>query len=200
MHNGLKYFLVFALGAAAGSVATWKIVKTKYERIAQEEIESVKEVFSRLSKTDDKEESEEEVEEAISEAEVVEYKTILSDYQTDTEKGGSESMKLPRPRVIAPEEYGDNENYENISLTYYAGDDVLADELNEPVEDVENTVGLDFDTHFGEYEDDSVFIVNDRLKCYYEILMDYRNHKDVMTAMDIMMTTEDDLNPYEDDE
>ena len=192
MHNGLKYFLIFALGAAAGSAVTWKIVKTKYERIAQEEIDSVKDVFSRLNKAETKNDpAEDEVEEVMSEAEVVEYKTILDNYQTDIEKGGSESMKLPRPRVIAPEEYGDNDEYENISLTYYAGDDILADELNEPVEDIENTVGLDFDTHFGEYEDDSVFVVNDRLKCYYEILMDYRNHSDVVDA---------DLNPYEDEE
>ena len=35
--------LVFAAGAAIGSAVTWKVVKTKYERFAQEEIESVKE-------------------------------------------------------------------------------------------------------------------------------------------------------------
>ena len=43
-------FLMFAVGAAIGSAVTWKLVKTKYERIANEEIESVKEVFSRRSK------------------------------------------------------------------------------------------------------------------------------------------------------
>lgn len=38
--------LVFAAGAAIGSAVTWKVVKTRYERIAQEEIESVKEVYA----------------------------------------------------------------------------------------------------------------------------------------------------------
>lgn len=38
--------LMFAAGAAIGSAVTWKVVKTHYERIAQEEIDSVKEVFA----------------------------------------------------------------------------------------------------------------------------------------------------------
>ena len=38
--------LMFAAGAIIGSAVTWKVVKTKYERIAQEEIESVKEAFA----------------------------------------------------------------------------------------------------------------------------------------------------------
>lgn len=38
--------LMFAAGAAIGSAVTWKVVKTRYERIAQEEINSVKEVFA----------------------------------------------------------------------------------------------------------------------------------------------------------
>ena len=39
--------MIFFLGAGVGSLVTWKIVKTKYEQIAQEEIDSVKEVFSK---------------------------------------------------------------------------------------------------------------------------------------------------------
>ena len=38
--------LVFAAGAAIGSAVTWKVVKAKYERIAQEEIESVKDAYA----------------------------------------------------------------------------------------------------------------------------------------------------------
>ena len=37
--------LMFAVGAAIGSAVTWKIVKTKYDRIVQEEIESIREAF-----------------------------------------------------------------------------------------------------------------------------------------------------------
>ena len=39
--NKLWGVFIFAAGAAIGSVVTWKIVKRKYERRAQEEIEWV---------------------------------------------------------------------------------------------------------------------------------------------------------------
>ena len=57
---------MFVAGVAIGSLATWKLVKTKYEQIAQEEIDSVKEAFSkRGDKPSDKED--EGIEEADSE-------------------------------------------------------------------------------------------------------------------------------------
>ena len=40
-------FMLFIFGAAVGSAATWTYAKKKYELIAQEEIDSVKEVFSK---------------------------------------------------------------------------------------------------------------------------------------------------------
>ena len=42
------------------------------------------------------------------------------------------------------------------------------------------TIGKDSLTHFGEYEDDSVFVRNDRLKADYEILMDQRTYAEVL--------------------
>lgn len=86
------------------------------------------------------------------------------------------------PYVISPDEFGQDESYETISLTYYA-DGVLADDDDEMVEDVENLVGFDSLNHFGEYEDDSVFVRNDRLKCDYEILLDHRKYTDVKRSL-----------------
>ena len=45
---------------------------------------------------------------------------------------------------------------------------------------MDNVVGLESLAHFGEYEDDSVFVRNDRLKCDYEILLDQRTCSDVI--------------------
>ena len=84
-----------------------------------------------------------------------------------------------KPYVISPDEFGEFEDYERISLSYYA-DQILADEDDEKVEDVDNVVGLESLAHFGEYEDDSVFVRNDRLKCDYEILLDQRTYSDVI--------------------
>ena len=41
---------IFTAGAAIGSVVTWKVIKTKYEQISNEEIESVREEYQRLTK------------------------------------------------------------------------------------------------------------------------------------------------------
>ena len=75
-----------------------------------------------------------------------------------------------------------DEEYEQISLTYYA-DGVLADENDEVIEDVEDAVGIDSLNHFGEYEDDSVFVRNDARKCDYEILLDQRTYSEVAEDM-----------------
>lgn len=48
MNKKLFGAIMFAVGAAIGSAVTWKVVKTKYERIAQEEIDSVKEEYTNL--------------------------------------------------------------------------------------------------------------------------------------------------------
>ena len=80
--------------------------------------------------------------------------------------------------MISPEEFGEFEEYEKISLTYYA-DQVLTDENDEEVDNVEECVGVESLNHFGDYEDDSVFVRNDRLKCDYEILLDQRNYTSI---------------------
>lgn len=83
--------------------------------------------------------------------------------------------------VIPPEEFGDDPDYTSISLTYYA-DDILADENDHEMDDreIDEFVGFGFEKHFGEYEDDSVFIRNDKLKCYFEILADSRRYCDIL--------------------
>ena len=88
-------------------------------------------------------------------------------------------MEDDRPYVISPDEFGELDDYDLISLTYYA-DEVLADDIDEIVEDVDDVVGLDSLTHFGEYEPDSVFVRNDRLKADYEILLDERTYPEAI--------------------
>ena len=92
------------------------------------------------------------------------------------EKGGD--VMTDRPYVISPDEFGDYPDYETISLTYY-NDKVLTDEYNEIVDDIDDLIGEDSLNHFGEYEDDSVFVRNDALKVDYEILLDSANYSDI---------------------
>ena len=48
--SSLNKVLIFTAGVAIGVAASWKFFENKYKKIAQEEIDSVKEVFSRREK------------------------------------------------------------------------------------------------------------------------------------------------------
>lgn len=188
MNKSIVNVLIFAAGAAIGSAVTWKFVETKYKRIAQEEIDSVKEVFSRRKKEETVEEATPPTEDVSEEPDdpykipdnVNElYTKILGREGYTEEKGGVEKMPVENPRIITPEEFAENPAYDTVSLTYYE-DDVYEDEWGViySKEDIKETVGLDAVNHFGEYEEDSVFVRNDEMLTDYEILRDTRTYRE----------------------
>lgn len=182
MKSTLSNVVIFTAGLAIGSVVTWKLLKNKYEQIAQEEIDDVKAYYSHRATTEyePKEEGEEEpftkedVREFESKIESLGY-TNYSDIPKPAEK---EELNVDKPYVISPEDYGEIEEYTQIELTYYS-DDVLTDDKGELIDDVDDVVGLDSLNHFGEYEEDSVHVRNDSRKCDYEILRDLRRFADL---------------------
>ena len=64
MNRNLLVSIAFVVGAATGVAATFTYAKKKYAKIAQEEIDSVKEIYSKKPKKDDAEEIDE-IEEEI---------------------------------------------------------------------------------------------------------------------------------------
>lgn len=177
--------LWFTAGAAIGVAVTHKYFKTKYERIAQEEIDSVKRAFSEPQQSEPTEGSTENDATADPE-EVAAYNTIVTqqgyaDSNTPVKSVGKEVEGVSRPYVISPADFDTEDDYEAYSLTYYE-DGVLADEQNNPIENVDEMVGLDSLNHFGEYEDDAVHVRNDAMQCDFEILRDLRNYSDVFRS------------------
>lgn len=76
------------------------------------------------------------------------------------------------PYIIHQDEYQGNETgYRQEVLTWYAGDNVLTDEDEQPIPDADDTVDLNHMSKFGHGTDDFnvVFIRNDRLRMEYEI-------------------------------
>lgn len=163
MNNSIKYILTFSAGAAIGAFASWKYLKKKYDELLQEEIDYVTEEITKASEIEAK-------------AEMEQYEELRKDYITDSEEESDEVAVAPY--VITPEEFGEIDEFDTTTLYYYA-DGVLVTLSDEIVEDVESTVGLDFHEHFGEFEDDSVFIRNKEHMCDYEILKDSRKYSDV---------------------
>lgn len=176
--------LAFIFGAAIGSVITWRLVKTKYEQYADNEIKEMKEYYS--SKTENRKKQETPIEESTENDTVdspktaanVEYQKIIKENNyTDDIMEGVICMS-DKPYAIFPDEFGEKDNYACVSLNYYA-DGVLTDDQDIPIEDADLLVGGDFAEYFGEYEDDSVFIRNDNEATDYEILRDLRNFSDL---------------------
>ena len=163
-----KTILAFFMGATVGSIATWKFLKTKYELYYEEEDE---ELFEDDAEEDTDEAEPEPINEIDEKPDLSIYTAKLKEqgYLQDVEEGGTDDME--KPYVISQDKYGGTEDYDLYSYTYYA-DKVLADENNEPIEDVDHRIGLESLNHFGEYGDDSVYVRNDKLKADYEILLD----------------------------
>lgn len=187
----LGFIFAFVAGACIGSLATWQYANKKFEEKLHEEVESVKEVYGYHSNVKDVEEAREAADKAKEKPSITEYaskvakldytaysekpETITADVKEDTEEVED------KPYVISPDEFGEIPEYTQISLSYFA-DLIVADDDYVIIEDVEDVIGFDSLNHIGEYEDDSVHVRNDRLKCDYEILVDHRKYEDVLKA------------------
>lgn len=178
MNNKVVNAIAFLLGAGIGSVVTWKLVETKYKKLAQEEIDSVREVYSKkeIALANEVKKAHACLEANTKNDKVPSYQHIVEDmgYASESE----EEEGVGNVHVIPPESYGEL-GYEEVSLTYYA-DDVLAYDDDSVIRDVNKVVGKGSLNTFGEYEDDSVFVRDDDKKIDYEILRDMRRYSDVV--------------------
>lgn len=182
MNKGIIF--AFSIGAALGSLITWKAVKTKYERMAQEQIASMREVIAKKQKNNDTNEETPkdihvEIEETVKthEATMTEYAELINGcgYTNVSRKEANEIIEEHSIYVIPPEQYGEEEGFSCAELTFWS-DGVLTDDLDEPIDDIAGTIRYESLKHFGEYEDDSVFVRNEIKRTDYQILLDERTY------------------------
>ena len=207
MNKTMFGVVMFVAGAAIGSAATYKFVKTKYERISREEIDDVKEYYRNLN-NDDVHTDEPEVEDCNSsependeieveevrptrvgeKPDLVEYANLLAQYRAEEaafenqnkQEGGDEDMEYDDPYVISPDDFDENNSYDRIGLTYYA-DGVVVDDCDDVLDDdeIDVQIGRDWINSFGEYRDDDVIHVrNEQSKTDYEIVRDPRKYSE----------------------
>lgn len=202
--NKLGTVIAFLAGTAIGGMVAWRIVNERYAKISEEDILSVKEAFrNREQKLKD------EIEELKSKLEVTECfeeeekvpSTILSTNEhqdkgdineyvrmvnrtkyAHTSVPQKEDHSIEAPYVISPKEFGEMDGYTQISLTYFEDDDILSDENGVIIDDPEEIVG-DALNHFGDYEEDSVFVRSDPKRCDYEILKDLRSYAEFRSTL-----------------
>ena len=210
MNKKIINVLMFTAGAAIGSGVTWYIVKNKYERILQEEIDSVKETWAQLNQNGMEEDASEEVEiddiededdydeDAFGTSDMIDYSQIASRYKTsgkkveetddtDNDKEGEGDAEVPYingPYVIDPSDFGEFD-HDCYGLTYYS-DGVLANDWWETF-DIDETIGLDALNHFGDVVEDIVHVRNERRQADYEVSRDPRRYADLV-ANDPLLT------------
>lgn len=203
MKDILSKLLIFAAGAGIGSAVTWKFVKTKYEQIAQEEIDSVKEYYR---KKDGETEATDEsasvqlafskageaaadgkavmegfangfrnISKKVSDADVTSYNTII---QTEGySEIGEEVADTDGPYIIDADEFGDSYEYDTDSLVYYS-DNILATETYEVIDDIDHIIGIENLTKFD--DDNVIFVRNDVTRHDYEVTREDRTFAEVV--------------------
>lgn len=206
MNNKVFGAIIFTAGAIIGSLVTWKVIKTKYEGIAQEEIDSVKEEYTRLMvsmkkklndsvtyKDDNNEDDESEKDtDNIDDSIMTNYNEIIKNYcssdeeeDNQNEKKGDEKEKdndgvsyMKAPYVISPDDFGSVPGYNVEPLDYFA-DGILADGWGVEL-DIADTIGEDAVNHFGDYDDDVVYVRNEQTELEYEVTRDPRTYAEAV--------------------
>lgn len=198
--------IIFIGGVAVGSFVTWRLLKEKYIRQTQEEINEVREHYRKKKESEEVTVDSNGTTETNEKPDLIEYAAKLTkngyiDYtnpkslvkatgdmiDTVAQKDNEESSdpvilndpSYQPPYIISPEDFAIDDEYTIVNLNYYI-DGVLTDEDDHIVENVDDVVGLENLNHMGEYEDDALHIRNENYKCEYEILLSRRLYHDTM--------------------
>lgn len=183
----MKGLLIFAAGLAVGAVAGAVMVKNKVLADAKAEIEEVRKYY-RSQRGEVKREEVEEVKEMVEETidrvqdmikendskkEYVNYNKLVNNYNPS-----KNVVEYDDPFIIDPSEFGENVDYDTMTLTYFA-DGVLVDDVDDIVDEPDIVVGLENLKVFEEFGATSVYVRNDIYKTDFEIIRDDWNYSDL---------------------
>jgi len=194
--------LSLAVGSVTGFFVAKKRLESRYSDIAQQEIAEAKQFYGALYKKEEYSTPESAMEtlhrhhdtlakdavEALRDyqgvaliqdeksEEVVSVVTnVFADSGDDNFNYEEEvtTRQPDKPYVISQEEFMQNDSsHEQVTVTYYQGDDVLSDERDKPIEDVDATVGELNLQRFGHGSKDHniVYVRNERIGLDLEVV------------------------------
>ena len=193
--------VALAVGAAGGYLFARKQLELKYEELAQREIAEAKEFYARLYKKEGFETPERAAEtlgvdvdgepEPERHLRLVKAAEAMQTYQVDGDQTTGEVVNVFQraaeddadivepvgeqdvPYVIKQATYMEgDQNYTQCTVTWYQLDGVLSDERDEPIDDVDEKVGLNNLQRFGQRSGQPhvVYVRNDADGIDYEIL------------------------------
>lgn len=181
-----KIVLAGIIGAAVGAVASYFFTRRYYEGIIYDETK-----IGVSEEKEDKPEANEEtspidstVPEIIAYANEIAKKRERKDYSKAVANTVDDMQSEVKPlqkksnaiRSIPYIEYGDNEDYEEKVLYLYS-DGIIADEDDEILEEVEQTLGPNPKEHIDEFDTgDMCYFVNDNQEMYYELYLSEKRY------------------------
>lgn len=199
-------------GFIIGGLVMNKKMSLKYEAIADEEISLMREHYNnKLVALESREEKKTlgELSEKLEYATEGDGKVAYHKVGTEPEKTKNvfadppivdveveeDVYKMERdpevPYIIHKEEFDATpDGYDQYTLTYFEGDDVLSDERDKVIEDQDNTVGLENLNRFGQGSGDPniVYVRNEKLKVDIEVV-----HSDGKFAQEVHGFEDSDL-------
>lgn len=193
----MRDVIIFAAGAAIGSLVTWLFLKKKYEKENEENLKDIRDYYE--TEIRQKEGRIEKAEEAMGEAAVIvknPEEGARTDYTAFADNGGDDVSEVSNyisgeddtnehlkerfdpPKIIKSESAGEKFGWDYADLEYYVNDDVLCTESGEIV-DVFETVGDCFDKFdFRHNEDTKIYVRNFRHMTDYEISKVFASYVD----------------------
>lgn len=183
----LMYALCLGAGFAGGYLVAKKQLEQYYADLADEEIESVKEVWRNKAgfvPVQSDSDAPEEVKSLLGAPKKIDtnrtpYHSLAGKYQTEPEEE-IEAVDIPKlvdapinpehAYQITPEEFaGGFGHHDKVSLQYYYEDDTLIDEREQVLENVDLCVGDCLSEFSEDLETNTIWVRNERLGVDYEI-------------------------------
>lgn len=95
------------------------------------------------------------------------------------------NMVDPEPLIITELEYmHDEEDYEKLSVSWYPGDRVLVDSTEQPIVDVEGTVGINNLNQLDLDDKTVIYVRNNRLEQDFEIAIEQGTYRETVLGED----------------
>ncbi len=200
MNTFWKVGVAFVAGLAIGAIATKKYIEYKEdlcEEVSYEESEEVMEEENTNNDNHDNNEGQTQEINKVDYNNVIRsvdddrYQELLQDLKYKVEAQEVPEYELQRhildedvdrtkPYNISPNDFEDIDAYESDEYTLYA-DGYVTDSYGMPVseEDVMNTLGDKFESYFGIYDNDQIYVRNERLQMDFSVIRDLDNFEDV---------------------
>lgn len=178
MKKSLACIVTFAAGAAIGYLFAKAQLQTKYERITEDEVASVKASFRKYRDTDTKEPVKNDI-------------GVREDYEKLVNNLGYSDAPFPVEEsddethvIITEEAFGELDDYESLSLIYLSDGVLVDDDYSRMTEEeIKGAIGnVDLNVFADDETVDALYVKNTKLKVAYEIIKDDQSYAELLES------------------